>query len=250
MPKRKLHFGQKFARMSGWITLNWDSVASIYPQINLSVVFNLIHFWWKTMWYHQDCWGSSQIWLLPTFWSSTRGFLKLSKWTLNFHLGELCIVKIPLVSGVPDCLYIEMFALIWHEWNSRTASSILGKGGWSAALMWKRYHARLGCQLPFKTNKILWGEHLLGIVWKYMAVSENNGTPKSSILIGFSIINHPFWGITIFGNTHILTQPMLDLQTVWSFLHIWYRNNKVHFLGPCSFGWVSIGFLLPVKLYI
>ena len=29
-------------------------------------------------------------------------------------------------------------------------------------------------------------------------------TPKSSILIGFSIINHPFWGTPIFGNTHIL----------------------------------------------
>ena len=28
----------------------------------------------------------------------------------------------------------------------------------------------------------------------YMDVSENSGTPKSSILIGFSIINHPFWG--------------------------------------------------------
>ena len=26
-----------------------------------------------------------------------------------------------------------------------------------------------------------------------MGVSKNNGTPKSSILIGFSIINHPFW---------------------------------------------------------
>ena len=38
----------------------------------------------------------------------------------------------------------------------------------------------------------------------YMSVSENSGTPKSSILIGFSIINHPFWGTPIFGNTHIL----------------------------------------------
>ena len=26
-----------------------------------------------------------------------------------------------------------------------------------------------------------------------MGVSLNGGTPKSSILIGFSIINHPFW---------------------------------------------------------
>ena len=27
-----------------------------------------------------------------------------------------------------------------------------------------------------------------------MGVSKNSGTPKSSIFIGFSIINHPFWG--------------------------------------------------------
>ena len=36
-----------------------------------------------------------------------------------------------------------------------------------------------------------------------MDVSENSGTPKSSILMGFSIINHPFWGTPIFGNTQI-----------------------------------------------
>ena len=37
----------------------------------------------------------------------------------------------------------------------------------------------------------------------YMGVSKNRGTPKSSILIGFSLINHPFWDTPIFGNTHI-----------------------------------------------
>ena len=38
-----------------------------------------------------------------------------------------------------------------------------------------------------------------------MGVSKNSGTPKSSFLIGFSIINHPFWGFPpIFGNTHIV----------------------------------------------
>ena len=37
----------------------------------------------------------------------------------------------------------------------------------------------------------------------YMDVSKNRGIPKSSILIGFSIINHPFWGAPIFENTHI-----------------------------------------------
>ena len=33
----------------------------------------------------------------------------------------------------------------------------------------------------------------------YMDVSENSGfSPKSSILIRFSIINHPFWGASLF----------------------------------------------------
>ena len=36
-----------------------------------------------------------------------------------------------------------------------------------------------------------------------MGVSENSGTPKSSISIGISIINHPFWGTPIFGNIHM-----------------------------------------------
>ena len=40
-------------------------------------------------------------------------------------------------------------------------------------------------------------------VCKHIGVSENSGTPKSSIFIGFSIINHPFWGTPIFWNTHI-----------------------------------------------
>ena len=37
-------------------------------------------------------------------------------------------------------------------------------------------------------------------IYIYMDVSENNGTPKSSILIGFSIINHPF-GVPLFLET-------------------------------------------------
>ena len=40
-----------------------------------------------------------------------------------------------------------------------------------------------------------------------MGVSKNRGTPKSSILLGFSIINHPFWGIPNFGNTQMAPAP-------------------------------------------
>ena len=49
-----------------------------------------------------------------------------------------------------------------------------------------------------------WGENSFPLLKTEadLGGSENSGTPKSSILIGFSIINHPFWGTSIFGNTH------------------------------------------------
>ena len=40
-----------------------------------------------------------------------------------------------------------------------------------------------------------------------MDVSENSGIPKSSILIGFSIINHPFWGYP-----YVWKHPYLKLR--------------------------------------
>jgi hypothetical protein len=36
-----------------------------------------------------------------------------------------------------------------------------------------------------------------------MEVSWNGVTPKSSMLIGFSIKNQAFWGSTIYGNPHM-----------------------------------------------
>ena len=51
---------------------------------------------------------------------------------------------------------------------------------------------------------------------------KNRGTPKSSILIGFSIINHPFWGTPIFGNTHIF---FLLLSCKMTYPWGWLRAN-------------------------
>ena len=61
---------------------------------------------------------------------------------------------------------------------------------------------------PISSKKIV-------CVFNYMDVSKNRGTPKSSILIGFSIINHPFWGTIIFGNIHISNSKKM----VWFFNH-------------------------------
>ena len=58
-----------------------------------------------------------------------------------------------------------------------------------------------------------------------LGVSENGGTPKSSNLIGISIINHPFWGTPIFGNTQLgyfqLLSPRQHNMSGWKNPIIW-----------------------------
>ena len=62
-------------------------------------------------------------------------------------------------------------------------------------------------------------------------VSENSGTPKSSILIGFSIINHPFWGTPILGNTQI-SEAELYPPHRWSFFSLRGRLSGSSLRGP------------------
>ena len=48
---------------------------------------------------------------------------------------------------------------------------------------------------------------------QYMGVSVNGGTPKSSILIGFSTMNHPFWCVSLFLETPIF--PCIFQRCCW-----------------------------------
>ena len=71
---------------------------------------------------------------------------------------------------------------------------------------------------------------------KQMGVSKNNGTPKSSILIGCSIINHPFWGVLhpyFWFNTQIekrlLSTPRQKIFVKFSV--IFYPPGACHLLG-------------------
>ena len=65
---------------------------------------------------------------------------------------------------------------------------------------------------------------------KYLDVSENSGTPKSSILIGFSIIYHPFWGTPIFGNIHLyLGCGFVPVRVGLHDPGDWHRGRLVNF---------------------
>ena len=56
--------------------------------------------------------------------------------------------------------------------------------------------------------------------------------PKSSILIGMSIINHPFWGTPIFGNTQINLQspisPISPISRLGIKLILWHHLPFTH----------------------
>ena len=68
---------------------------------------------------------------------------------------------------------------------------------------------------------------------------KNSGTPKSSILIGFSIINHPFWGSPIFGNIHI-TSYVYDKRSIpreTFFLRDFLPTFHSTFAGGCFVVW-------------
>ena len=85
-------------------------------------------------------------------------------------------------------------------------------------------------QIPFKANMMQLqggGKYQLK---SYMGVSLNGGTPESSIPIGFSLINHPFWGTPIFGNTHMIC------SWVYTPSQNWGRNHPTGFL-PGLGGW-------------
>ena len=70
------------------------------------------------------------------------------------------------------------------------------------------------------------------------------GFPKSSILIGFSIRNHPFWGTTpVFGTTHIRTSFTSSCIVFLSYKEI--SINMEYINPPCWIWDVSAGLLRP-----
>ena len=84
---------------------------------------------------------------------------------------------------------------------------------------------KLSSTAPLRWCKKTWGTYwaytimlhlFLKDTLEYVDVSKNRGgPPKSSILIGFFIINHPFWGTPIFGNTPYIYILKIKRDDLW-----------------------------------
>ena len=122
---------------------------------------------------------------------------------------------------------------------SPAVSVVTGQGKQSFLQLLQKVKATL-CHLDWvslmvKIHPFWWRKKSLKIEWscdpivfskkvanflieiEYVGVSKNNGTPKSSILIGFSIINHPFWVFSpyFWFNTHLYIFWVQDASTCW-----------------------------------
>ena len=90
----------------------------------------------------------------------------------------------------------------------------------------------------------------------HMGVSKNSGTPRSSIFIGFSIINHPFWGTPIFGNTHMYS-TYLHLRydfSFWAARAVYYRIQYLDATSDewllCRSGWADTKNIVFLYVYL
>ncbi len=109
---------------------------------------------------------------------------------LNFPrlFGFNCNSPIQSIFFCVTCpLWFRLSRLLFLWFSARPTAT-----GWTAFLWTSSVLFSSWLQLQVLATNIL-----------YMGVSKSSGTPKSWISIGFSIINHPFWGTPIFGNTHI-----------------------------------------------
>ncbi len=115
---------------------------------------------------------------------------------------EWCLHTLWCVSSFQTPLITEL----WSSWGSKIHRKV---EFWSSFCSWdcpvRRMPARLSFAGPGFLKKRIRSEMRVGIKHlesrmgvNYLGVSKHNGTPKASILIGCSIINHPCSGTPYF----------------------------------------------------
>ena len=145
-----------------------------------------------------------ELWISPTFLALKS--IKLTPTKLQAASREKDYLPIPIFPGaISFKIPLDYQFFLWIR---LVASWIICEIGW-ICFMDHSDNSPVTVKLITEVKSKFWGwSHLQNIYPFDMGVSKNHGTSKSSILIGFSTINHPFWGTPIFGNIHIVTCNM------------------------------------------
>ena len=165
--------------------------------------------WWLSLsdWCTINCeeWTSPRL-ILDWVELMIGQFIARQRWKYPEVLVTKMVTEVQVYTAKYMHLYTHVSTDIW--WS--TCKYIFWHTHIDAKAQWRRQYRlmRWICSLLLKAffKPMLrwwkcWSQFFFGDL--QMDVSENSGTPTSSILIGFSFINHPFWGIPIFGNAHV-----------------------------------------------
>ncbi len=139
-------------------------------------------------------------------------------WMIIRQQFLLVVIHRPLRASRRDVFFWETFPIPFQGgWEDTPfiCHQLGGQAVSSTKKVWDVYsHQSLNLRRPGRSRWLFVAKlsrneriHVVAILQSIFldkGVSKNGGTPKSLILIGFSIINHPFWGTPIFGNTHIV----------------------------------------------
>ena len=101
----------------------------------------------------------------------------------------------------------------------------------------------LGAEILIQSTflcKCCWDPNLckeIPLIWVFPKIGV---PPNHPFFIGFSIINHPFWGTPIFGNSHMMSDLWIILAPVWRFMQIQHDLfYDIFYFISCD-GWRSI----------
>ena len=127
-------------------------------------------------------------------------------WFLYILVVQHRVERLCSLQLYPSFHGANAFDVVWYALN--TCNTIMWTSRISRRDFWEKQQARAtGWTLSdplfgwMDLKRRLKLHSIWFITW---VLSLNGGTPKSSIWIECSIINHPFWGTPILGNTHIL----------------------------------------------
>ncbi len=176
---------------------------------------------------------NKKMWPYPMRWWQSRLSLDLAtSERQDKNMQELVPLSIDCVIAAPSPCNTRGTALCWYpgidlsgwrrrEGRSSTASQNFYKTGPGPS------QTVLSKESPQLNRKIIFQTSVCGF---HVGVSKNNGTPKSSILIGFSIIFTIHFGVPLFVETPMFFQGVLFYWKTTSF-------HPLHGVSPRS--WVS-----------
>ena len=134
-------------------------------------------------------------------------FFSLFCSAIQLHVATFCYICLFFLGCVIDFRLFSVRSFdrkCWRSWRSQRAASWRRSFSSSPVVepvadnLSSRKESAASLKWPVEVGHKLSFHELCGSFMVFPTIGDNRGAPKSSILIRFSITNHPFWGTPYF----------------------------------------------------